>query len=408
MSKLQYGICGNISTNTKPADNPFTSLREERVQEMLLMINRNPCGRAELLAWFPDLTDHIDRMLHLRMLKEKGRCVHVNFTLFDETDKQLIWEISDVHARALAETLTSWRQELHALLAPLATPWVDVRQLSFLVLGCYLLDWGALSMLNDWEVINSRKQQPGGNVYTLWAEANAAGALRAIYWGGHSMQIGEYLLHTFGDHDAETRRLAMPDLLYRVYNGEMPGKEDFRVLQMWKNAELGHDLATVLAAIGRHGADDQALRQSVMLQDAEKLSNMLRLLDSLGYIRKQKGSYALQVPFFTMDDLDVLERVTRMVIPVLKQWVDTALGQYEQDIAGCCPLRNGVPFTEVFVQCWHYVFGLTNKYLAEQRVICDTYSGESLWKGYLPGLIKGPVLQALLERVNTKSAVRLA
>lgn len=395
MSQLQYGICGEINAATKGELNPQTYLRDPKIQELLLWLNRNPCPLAQLLTTYPNLSEQIGAMLNLGMLRQDGDCF-VNFTLIDQNDGQLVWAISAVHARELSRLLADRQSDLWAALSPLATPYVDVQQLAFLVLGCYLLDWSALEALHDWGVINRRKPQPGGNNYTLWAEEVTQGSLRGVYWGGHSLQAGEYLLHTFGDHDAETKRLALPDILYRINTGEIPSRSSWRALQMRKNVELGTELAQLIGSIGRGGAGQGQLAEHDDPADQTKLADMLELLQALGYVvQTADGQYMLQVPYFDSRDLNVLQQVAQIVKPVLRQWIDTSLSRYRQDISTVRSLQNGVPFKEVFVQCWHIVFGLTNLQLANRGVICDTYSHTSRWRGYLPGAIKGPLLQQL-------------
>jgi hypothetical protein len=397
MIRLQYGICGSIAARTEPEDNPYTYLQQPGVQAMLLSLNSNPLSLEDLKTAHPELREQIAAMTRLQMLHQ-DQLVRVNFTLLDQRDKQIVWQVSDAHARELARLIAAKQADIHAVLKPLASAEVSVQQLAFLALGCYLLDWGALSLLQRWGALDKEKPQAGNNVYTLWAEVEQADSLKAVYWGGHSMQVGDFLLHTFGDHDPGTRRMALPDILYRVHNGDLPGREYFRVLQLRKNKEIGHQLAEILDLIGREGCTGEKLTSV----NPTQLPEMLSLLKALHYVgQPEQNSYLLKIPYFTGADLPTLRCVAHLVVPLLQQWVNTQLEQYRHDIGSINSLQNGVPFNEVLVHCWHYVFGLANKRLAEWNVITDTYCASSRWRGYQPGLMQAGLVAHMLPGASS-------
>jgi hypothetical protein len=180
MIRLQYGICGSIAARTEPEDNPYTYLQQPGVQAMLLSLNSNPLSLEDLKTAHPELREQIAAMTRLQMLHQ-DQLVRVNFTLLDQRDKQIVWQVSDAHARELARLIAAKQADIHAVLKPLASAEVSVQQLAFLALGCYLLDWGALSLLQRWGALDKEKPQAGNNVYTLWAEVEQADSLKAVY-----------------------------------------------------------------------------------------------------------------------------------------------------------------------------------------------------------------------------------
>lgn len=395
MARLRWGVCGEIAFGGDPRDHPQTFLRNARVQQLLLELNRRVSSSSYVRKHYPDLTNEIAGMARLGMLREGAATLSVGFTLLDAADQRLLWQVSEWHARRLAELLFEVREEVQAALAPLATRWVSLRQLAFLVIGCYLLDWGALRVLAVRGVISEPKPQAGGNRYTLWAEVEGAFPLRAVYWGGHSLLVGDWLLHTFGDHAAETKRLTMPDTLDLVHDGELPGRAAFRALQREQNAELGRELAGILSAIGRSGCPLARLSTMAGQEQQASLRHRLELLRAWGYLAADGQEVVLQVPLFADGDADNLRRALTAAQQALQRWIAADFGTYRAELSALSPVRNGVDFPEVMVQCWHYLFGLTNRCLVEQGLLCDTYDAQSRWQGYLPGMAKASLLREL-------------
>lgn len=393
---LKYGICGNMPNSSEEV-NPLVNFAKPRVQEMLLQLNSAPCAKAELLRKWQDISEDIQKLLKLEVLQEVDGLVRVCFTLFSKEDKELVYAVSDKHAKTLAQKIAARKQDLHGMLAAYENKRLPVEKLAFTIVGCYLLDWGALDLMKSKELMDFGREQPGGNNYTLWAETDIAGSLKEIYWGGHSYNAGSYQLQTFGDHDAP--RFAMPDILYRSPDWDFEGSRQFKLLLFDKRLELGEEMARMLESIGKGGAPIQQVKDGVQLPP-ERAEKILELLQTLGYIEVEDGICHLLIPYFDQRDLPMIFQAADIIGSLLRQWCEDNMVQLERDLAELNPLRNGVPFRELFIQVWHYVFGLANKYLAETGVIYDTYCPASRHKGYMPALSKGDVVQKLIEKIK--------
>ncbi len=398
--KMKYGICGNLA-GTRPEDNPYTSLKNEAVQVALFRLNEEPQPKDRVLT-DPDIGTDMRRLLNLGFLREDGDRLRVNFTLFSRDDKELVTRVSQRHAEGLAEEIDARRAQVFEVLSNYRNPLVSPERLAFMIIGCYFLDWGALDLLNDWGIINSRKKQAGDTEYTLWGEADVSGSLKAVYWGGHSMRVGPYLLHTFGDHSL--RRYSLPDLLWARPKVDFDGVDDFQSLLSQKRAELGEELGLLLHTVGYEGVTRQGLTDELQW-DEGKLEDAIRFLAATGYLAGTDGSAGddgatirLLIPYFTEADIDIMVASINIVISVLKQWLEESLAAVERDLAGLNSIRNEVPFSEVFVQVWHYIFGYTNKELACRGFLFDTYCEGSTHPGHVPAMLVGNVLKQVQER----------
>jgi hypothetical protein len=67
----------------------------------------------------------------------------------------------------------------------------------------------------------------------------------------------------------------------------------------------------------------------------------------------------------------------------------------KDDLSGLSPMRNGLPFSLVFSEVWHYEFGVATKSLAESGFYANPHAQGSRYEGYMPlvwahSVLKGP------------------
>ena len=396
MADLRLGICGDLDWhNTKESLNPLTTMKKDEVKEFLLELNSNPTEKDRLLERYPSLEEEIEKLLKLDVLREEKGTVYVNFTLTDEEDMGILFDVCESYAENLADQIEKNIDVVFDSLEEYENKKITKEKLSFLMIGCYLLDWGALELIRKWGIADHRKPQPGDNEYLLWGECEVQQSLKEIYWGGHMYEGEKYTFHTFGDHSEDTKRIAFPDLIYEFDKMSFEGNKEYKSLLFDKRVELLEELGNILDIIGKSGKKKDELFNEV---NNDSLSNSLDLLKKLGYIEKNNEKYYLSIPYFESQDTQLIFEAISPLLPIIKEWMEDNLDRLEDDVAEIKPIKNGVPFEEVYIQIWHYIFGLTNKKLAGRGIIYDTYS-DPLHKGYLPGLFKGDVLERVEDRL---------
>ncbi|MFW6040506.1 MAG: hypothetical protein ACOC85_01575 [Thermoplasmatota archaeon] len=397
MTNITFGICGDLDyTNTPSEKNPLPTLRKEEVGKAIFDINASPISKGDLLLRYPYIYEDIDKLLKLNVLKEKKGKIYVNFTVIDKEDEKLIFEKCEKYADDLKERLKEGWADIPKILDRYQNKNVSKEKLAFMIVGCYFLDWGSLELFRKWDVCDHMKTQPGGNKYLLWGEHSDIGELKEIYWGGHMYKDEKYIFHNFGDHDEETIRNAFPDILHRTPDLDFEGGEEYRSLLFEKKIELARDIGDFIDLIGKEGIKKKYLLKRDNAKKADKIFNLLK---KMRYIEEKNGEVYLSIPYFTPEDKDMIIAIVTRLIPILKGWLEENIDKLKMNLSEIKPIVNGIPFEEFFVQLWHYVFGLTNKKLAEDGIIFDTYSEVSNHKGYLPALFKGNVLEEVEEEL---------
>ncbi len=397
MPELQVGICGTLAPDTPPHENPLPALRDEKVQGVLLQLNRNPRSKSEVFDEYSSVQKHIEQLLHLGALREKEGRIWVNFTLFDEEDQQIVGKVAAEQASELAEGLMQRRSELFDLFGQYRNPTVPPSQLAYAAVGCYFLDLAALHIAAERNQMAFQKEQPGGNHYTLWAEEFGSVCLKAVYWGCHSLKAGDFIFQTFGDHHHDTTRTTLPDILYRQPEADFPGGGIYTSLLFDQRLSLAEEIGCILAqaADGPVSTDQVQKATGISPRRCEKMVDML---SCMGYLEVDRDSVTGAVPYWGHRDIPLLDGVFDLCVPVFTDWCDENLQSMRQKLQPVRPLQNGVAFDEVFIQVWHHIFGLTNKELACRGLIHDTYHKGSNHTGYLPMVCESAAFEYFSDR----------
>ncbi len=390
MCDIKFGICGDLDHHgTAEEHDPFVSLKKAGVKKLIYDLNREPMAEDELFSEYEGLAEDIERLLRLEFLKVRGKKIYVNFTFLDEADNRLLFDVCQGYAQGLVEEIISERALIEGTLSRYRNPRVCKEKLAFFVIGCYFLDWGSLDLFRRWDIADNLKPRPGGNEYVLWGERVEGDLLKGVYWGGHMLPDTDPVFHTFGDHHVDTERRALPDLLHLFHGFDFPGGGSYRTLLFERRKELASELAALVAKIGKDGTDVSDLT------DGTTSKEHISLLKEMNYVEEEAGMYYLAVPYFDVDDIEMIYDCISPFVPVLRAWLSDNLDSLRLDLEDARPLRNGVSFDEFFIQVWHVIFGLANRRLASEGLIYDTYAEDSKHPGYLPAVADKELLDSL-------------
>ncbi len=299
MSELKFGICGDLDWhNISREDNPLVTLRKSKVKEMIDDLNRSPKSKKELINEYDDILEDIEKLLKLDVLKEKNDKIFVNFTLIDKKDSKIIFDVCERYASYLADDFLEKKKQIFEVLGSYENQRIEEEKLAFMIIGCYLLDWGSLELLSDWDVCDHRKQQAGDNEYVLWGESEVGDRLKGVYWGGHSLFMESYTFHTFGDHHEYTERNAFPDIAHRFSNFDFEGGKEYRSILFDKREEMLDDLGRIIDDIGKSGHDGKNIKNKW-----SDRSKYIQLLKKLNYVEEVDEILYLKIPYFTEEDI---------------------------------------------------------------------------------------------------------
>lgn len=363
MGRLQISICGGTSPGCKDEDNPSYYLREDRLQEAVLFVGEESPTRDELYRRFGNVSALLDNLFRVDALREHAGRVGVGFTLLTSRDLLRLRAEAERTSNDLASSISALWPTIIEALSGCEQAKDDLPKYAFLAIGCFSLDWAALEALSRWGYICEGREQTGGQ-FTVTAKQATAMDLRGLYWGSHTDRVEDLALISFGDHATVPRRV-LPDVIRRRFfqpSAEFDSVEARRIASAYANA-FARDIAYVLGGLASGGAvrDSQTVAPRHLIE---------AWLNGLGYITDGR----LSVPYFLAKDAPAITEVEMMVLGEVKKWCDRHYLAIRESLAEITPLRHGIDYREVFVEIWHWVFGLTNRHLVEQGLLFDPYS----------------------------------
>ena len=338
-------------------------------------------SRSSLYERFRDVSALLDNLFRVQALREEGDKVFLSFTLHTREDHGLIYDRAWQHSAALAESLSARWPAIAEAVSACRRAGPDLAKYAFIVVGCFSLDWGSLRELARLGYMSTGKDQTGGR-FTVNAQEKVDLDLKGIYWGGHTDVSEGVALLSFGDHACV--RKTLPDAIWRYpfrVSPQFDSPETKRLLSSYMDV-LKRDAARLLRAQVRKDA-------AVGPEVACSTEALAAWLQHLGYL--QNGDVA--VPYFLAEDAPAAHSVRNLVFREVADWCAKHYERLKSDLSQITALRHGVDYSEVFIDLWHWVFGLTNKRLAEKGLIFDPYSPGHETPGCVGAVAEDPVLK---------------
>jgi len=384
MGRVSTYICGNGG----PGDefNPSKVTRQEHAPELLFLLNSEPRVIVELSKELGIGADHINRILgdlsRINAVVERGGKWDTAFAVFSKRDVELISERARVPALRLAKDVMSNGPEVECHLSKIACAGqVEMKKLLFAVIGCFILDWKGLEILNDKDLtLCGRKPQPGDRHYVLLGKEEGAGdgMYERMYWGSHSDDIGDIRFTSFGDHTG--CRYAFPDLAWNL--GPLSQQIQKADLPPWLRGKavkaLGaiegnsiQDCGKMLLLLGEGGPMATARLADEFSKSEGQVKSLLELLADMKYVSLANGEASLNYPAFTTEDKGALEAVWDVLSEVVSNSACDYYDCLRTELSGITPLRKGIDPREIYTDIWHWVFGWANRIMAERGFFYD-------------------------------------
>ncbi|KPJ69653.1 hypothetical protein AMJ44_03085 [candidate division WOR-1 bacterium DG_54_3] len=388
--KLHIAIVGSIE-NDDPQYNPFFVCSSKEVKLLLLEMAESPLKKEEIEARLSSSEPKIEDLLRVEIIRQEGDLYYLNFPLFTEKDEALIIKAAEKYSQLLAENILKKKNQIYELLDQYQPSGIRKDKLAFIAVGCLSLDFGALELLAKNNYIIHEPEKPGGNHYILNAEEVTEFSLKEMYWGGHTESIDGTMFMTFGDHDAETKRYAFPDMLWAMgsqFSFDVPEfyKKEFLILLNDQVNNMVEKIAEVLHILKRMPSIFEEIQKLSSL-DREELEHFLDLLIKINYVTVEDKVYFLAVPAFSEADQEMLKEIQEIVNEEILSWAKSYYNRIKVDLKDISAVKNRVNYKETFNMLWHYFFGHTNKFLARSGFIYDTYQAPEKQKGYLPAVM---------------------
>ncbi len=364
---LHFWICG--SCNVADEYNPIILLRDPLAQDIVWQLSSGPATAVRLTTVLSEEETKVISMLSALektgAIVRKGELYQLAFPVFTAADLRVVWTIATEVGAEIAYRLAEARPALVDTVSMLSSAqYVAVNWLLLPVVGCFALDWGGLERLEALDYLVRHKTQPGGGDYVLFgAEPGDDVAERFCY--SHSDFVGRYLFTTFGDITGS--RNAFPDLLWRLERtaGEsvpLSWNNSLRLaLRLYLN-DLLMDVAGLLETAAKKPLAEETWATRVA---QEKATALFPLLVQMGYLREGPEGWRPAVPVFLAPDKTAIETAVAPVVDVVEAVVEARYDEMRQALQGISAARNGVPFTKIFTEVWHFIFAEANRILAE-------------------------------------------
>ena len=356
-SLLNYSITGS-SDSESPAENATYAMQHLEVQRLLLAAAASPRNREYVEAALRGSGVSLDDMISNGSLRLEDGRYWLNFGLLTRGDQELIVRAANKYSQRLADAVLKRRAEIEGLLKSYD---LDLKAATFVVLGCFSLDWDGLNYATA-KGYRARSPKRKSGSFFVMAEERGGVSLKQIYWGSNNNAYGEYEFTTFGDHFS-------------------PRNSTLWTLRRQGPIELRNKPVAELAQ--KVGPLMFALREGPREADADGL---LEAMARIGWARKEGGLYRAAIPVLTQRDRAMVTGLLRIGRKALEEWFAENYAELKLALADISPVRNRVPFPVAFDQIWHYLFGIANEKLVEAGLFADPYAPGATFQGYVPAV----------------------
>jgi DNA-binding MarR family transcriptional regulator len=355
----------------------------------VLAIAERPHSRAEIEAAISGQDFTVDDMVAVGLLRSEADFYRIDFNLLRVQDQLDILKVSEDLGRSLAAEFLERRNELQAVARRHKQPGDFSAEFLFLVLGCFSLDWDGLDLTEErgWRL--GAQRTIDGHAFTPWAkERGAEISLRGLYWGSHNDAVGDTTLTTFGDHHS-LPRFGLPDLFwlsstsFRGVEGLAEEKKAAARLLAEYEQDAKGDIARVMMELGHEAMDARALAERTTITEA-RIARILDFLEAAEYVERKDGSWQATVLVLRPEDAEPVAAMVALGREIMADWHEANYAAMQQALSDLTPIRNGVPFEQVYTEIWHFVFGFANRTLVEQGLFADPYAESRRYPGFLP------------------------
>jgi DNA-binding MarR family transcriptional regulator len=384
---LSVGVTGSAPAD--PSRNPVAILRSADTQALVLAIAERPHSRAEIEAAISGQDFTVDDMVAVGLLRSEDDIYWIDFNLLRVQDQSQILALSEELGKNLAAKFLERRQELEAVARRHEQPGDFSAEFLFLVLGCFSLDWDGLDLTEErgWRL--GAKRTIDGHEFTPWAkEREAEISLKGLFWGSHNNMVGGVTLTTFGDHYS-LPRFGLPDLFW-LNSSSFQGLEGLAdetraaaLLLAAYEQDVNGDIARVMMELGREVLNEHALAGRTEIKEG-KVDRILAFLEAAEYVERKDGAWQAKVLVLRPEDAEPVATMVALGRDIMVDWHEANYASIQQALSDLTPIRNGVPFEQVYTEIWHFVFGFANRTLVEEGLFADPYAEGRRYQGFLP------------------------
>jgi hypothetical protein len=393
---LSTAVTGSIKASG--LDDPQYVLSFVSIQRLMLEATQRPLTIKEIATAIQDTPVTLDRLLQLGLLRRDDDKFRLNYLLLTSDDQQAIYAAGVRYGQNLADAFRAHKAEFDQLLS--RYPQGALRpQLLFGLVGGAALNWGGLHLATELGYRVQPVRHANGDVYLVHSKERGAQLnLVGFYLDSETAPGPRMSFSTFGDGDSMPRLQGLPD----VFDGVDSAVEDWKKLPNVYAALRSEyvvlllsaidDVGRIMSAVATGNDTDTLLSTNVSMPDDRRKSTMA-LLISIGYLQEADHHYSVGVPILLDRDKPMVDAALVMSRRIMTEWFRANYSLMEKELAGLSPMQNGLPFSLVFNEVWHYTFGFATKSLAETGFYANPRAPGNRYEGYVPLVWATSVLQ---------------
>jgi hypothetical protein len=399
---LQVGITGDNSL--EGFQDPVTVAKIPEVSELLQAIAKEPRSADYIEQSLGDSKVDLALLVELDLLKPWDGGYAINFNYLTLEDHHLLVTTLAPFAESLARSYRDRWPEFESVFGAYDIESVDTGELAYAVIGAMSLDWDGLDITAERNLRITAENLPGGRGFVVWAKEQSSDInVRELYWGSHNTVVDGIQFTTFGDHYS-LPRLGLPDLLWsmnrRVANIDAAPRSlkvsFYKALAPFYQDDFLGSAGAILSALREGVITIESISESTGIEK-ERTEVILTLLTELQYVKRDRGSYVLAAPCFSLADKPMIDAARELSWLLMDEWLDLNYSTLEERLDRLTAQKYGIPYRQLFTEIWHYLFGLTNKALVASGHFADPYAEERVSKGMFPFVFNDDLFESRTE-----------
>lgn len=381
------GIAGRIRA-TGLAD-PQYVLSFVPVQRLMLAAVQEPLTAQQIDTALANLPVMRADLIRLGLIRSDGQLFRLNYLLLTAGDALAIDQAGARYGASLANAFLARKPSFDRILENYQNATMRQELLFDLVAGVSM-NWQGLRLTSELGFRAQPKPQPDGSSYFVHSQELGSGvSAMALYEDSETAEGATVSFTTFGDGESSPRLRGWPDVFDGIDAAVRPWKIAPQLYEPLKQAYIQYtnlafdDAGLITLFIADGATTDRALEARLPIS-AERRRASLLLLEACGYVTEKDGLLSVSAPLLETRDKPIADAVIALSRDIMTQWLRSNHSAIEASLQGLTPMRNGIPFTLVFSETWHAIFGHAAKVLAEDGYYWNPRGAASQYPGYVP------------------------
>ena len=358
---LQFALCGSAKSGKC---NPYEAVEPVNRQRILLLINSKPLD-AERIAKklnldIKETREDLMRLKECGLIKEANNQYLPSFPIFTLKDQMTLSPLLNKLSSSVKSIVEKRLSDVRKLVGDLECTkrGLNFSDLEYIIVGAITLDYEALEVFRDEELLLPEKEMPGGSYIFSGFELGLIDLRKSWMWG-HNSVYGKYWFSTHGRIPKEGRR-AFPDLAWRLTS---------HIEWDWNKIEhMMKRIGEILELLSIENLSVKDLSAKTKMIEEELLIE-LALLETLQYIVSAENRWKINRPFFTTSDLEKIRGLSESILKEISSFFKGKLVKIKELYDQTSPSKNKIIFKESFNPLYHLIFENTLNLLIESKAI---------------------------------------